>query len=323
MFLNLEVFLANFSFSILFFTMFYYWYQLSNSFNTTEPVSLSQLSNDSTIFLNNDKKNNLGFSLSYPFHVPNISVFISFSSLFLLLIIRWKEYGHFPLSNLYESLIFLSLCCLVLHFITQNFFFSNQPDLSNLTINFFGSIISSTTLFINAFASFSLPDEMQEGAALVPALQSNWLMMHVTVMITSYAALIVGSLFSIAYLVIEFSLKKKITLSLLTNNLILTLDNLSYRIIGLGFPLLTIGILSGAVWANEAWGSYWSWDPKETWALLTWLVFAIYLHTRITRGWNGQKSAIMASLGFVTVWICFLGVNLLGEGLHSYGFISK
>ena len=100
------------------------------------------------------------------------------------------------------------------------------------------------------------------------------------------------------------------------------LDNLSYRVLGLGFPLLTIGILSGAVWANEAWGSYWSWDPKETWALLTWLVFAIYLHTRLTKGWQGKKPAMIAALGFLTVWVCFLGVNLIGEGLHSYGFAT-
>ena len=100
------------------------------------------------------------------------------------------------------------------------------------------------------------------------------------------------------------------------------LDLLSYRIIGLGFPFLTIGILSGAVWANEAWGSYWSWDPKETWALLTWLVFAIYLHTRLSKGWQGKKPAIIASLGFLVVWFCYLGVNLIGEGLHSYGFFS-
>ena len=99
------------------------------------------------------------------------------------------------------------------------------------------------------------------------------------------------------------------------------LDNLSYRILGIGFPFLTIGILSGAVWANEAWGSYWSWDPKETWALLTWLVFAIYLHMRLSHGWQGKKPAIMASVGFLTVWFCFLGVNLLGEGLHSYGWV--
>ena len=102
-----------------------------------------------------------------------------------------------------------------------------------------------------------------------------------------------------------------------------TLDHLSYRILGFGFPFLTIGILSGAVWANEAWGSYWSWDPKETWALLTWLVFAIYLHTRFSKGWSGKKPAIIASFGFVVVWVCYLGVNLMGEGLHSYGWIHS
>jgi cytochrome c-type biogenesis protein CcsB len=105
------------------------------------------------------------------------------------------------------------------------------------------------------------------------------------------------------------------------NKLAETLDNLSYRTLGIGFPLLTIGILSGSVWANEAWGSYWSWDPKETWAFITWLVFAIYLHTRITKGWQGKKPAIIASVGFLTVWLCYLGVNLLGKGLHSYGWI--
>jgi cytochrome c-type biogenesis protein CcsB len=99
-----------------------------------------------------------------------------------------------------------------------------------------------------------------------------------------------------------------------------TLDNISYRIIGLGFPLLTIGIIAGGVWANEAWGSYWSWDPKETWALILWLVFAAYLHSRITKGWQGRKPAILATVGFAIVWICYLGVNLLGKGLHSYGW---
>jgi cytochrome c-type biogenesis protein CcsB len=110
------------------------------------------------------------------------------------------------------------------------------------------------------------------------------------------------------------------TLSPVRLSLADTLDNISYRIIGLGFPLLTIGIIAGAVWANEAWGSYWSWDPKETWALITWLVFAAYLHARITRGWQGRRPAILASTGFIVVWICYLGVNLLGKGLHSYGW---
>jgi cytochrome c-type biogenesis protein CcsB len=99
------------------------------------------------------------------------------------------------------------------------------------------------------------------------------------------------------------------------------IDNLSYRIIGLGFPLLSLGIIAGAVWANEAWGSYWSWDPKETWAFITWVVFATYLHTRITKSWQGRRPAILASIGFVVVWICYLGVNFLGKGLHSYGWV--
>jgi ABC-type transport system involved in cytochrome c biogenesis permease subunit len=100
------------------------------------------------------------------------------------------------------------------------------------------------------------------------------------------------------------------------------LDNGSYRAIGLGFAFLTLGILSGAVWANEAWGSYWSWDPKETWAFITWIVYAIYLHIRLNKGWNGEKAASIATLGFFSVWICFLGVNLLVTGLHSYGWFS-
>ena len=126
-----------------------------------------------------------------------------------------------------------------------------------------------------------------------------------------------GSLLSIAFLIVTID-----SVNIKNNWIALTLDNLSYRILGIGFPFLTIGILSGAVWANEAWGSYWSWDPKETWALLTWLIFAIYLHTRLSKGWEGRKPAIIASFGFIIVWICYLGVNLLGEGLHSYGWLS-
>jgi len=108
----------------------------------------------------------------------------------------------------------------------------------------------------------------------------------------------------------------------LNNNLLNLLDNLSYRIIGIGFCFLTLGILSGAVWANETWGTYWSWDPKETWALITWLTFAVYLHTRFLKGWQGVKPASIASTGFFLIWICYLGVNLLGKGLHSYGFLN-
>lgn len=145
-------------------------------------------------------------------------------------------------------------------------------------------------------------------------------MMHVTVMLLSYAALICGSLFSIAFLLI--SINNNVTfVSSPKIQLLINLDNLSYRAIGLGFPLLTLGILSGSIWANEAWGSYWSWDPKETWALITWITYSIYLHTRLIKGLIGAKPAFIATGGFFIIWICFLGVNLIGKGLHSYGWI--
>jgi len=105
--------------------------------------------------------------------------------------------------------------------------------------------------------------------------------------------------------------------------LTITLDDLGYRSLLLGFGFLTIGIVSGAVWANEAWGNYWSWDPKETWALSTWLVYALYLHVRLQLGWDTRDSAKIGAIGFFVVWLCYIGVNLMGVGLHSYGFFLK
>ena len=191
---------------------------------------------------------------------------------------------------------------------------------------------------------------MHQINALIPALRSNWLMMHVTVMLLSYAALLSGSLLSISFLILNWVQKININLfNAFTQNInrqyysfvkvskkfeneylpspnekkldfIDNFDNISYRLLGIGFAFLTIGILSGAVWANEAWGSYWSWDPKETWALITWIIFAIYLHVRLVKGWRGEKPAQIAGFGFIILWICYLGVNLLGKGLHSYGW---
>jgi cytochrome c-type biogenesis protein CcsB len=275
---------------------------------------------------------------------------------------RWLEAGYFPLSNMYESLFFLCWGITTFHLIAE------RLGQSRLV----GVVTAPVATGITAFATLTLPKEMQVSEPLVPALKSNWLMMHVSVMMMSYSALMVGALLAIAFLVITrgqpielkgssvgtggFRIQTKGTniqnteltpanlvfsnagdgntavlnrpnraaidtpLTLQRLTLAETLDNLSYRVIGLGFPLLTIGIISGAVWANEAWGAPWSWDPKETWALITWLVFAAYLHARITRGWQGRRPAYLAAAGFVVVWICYLGVNLLGKGLHSYGW---
>ncbi|MBW4461620.1 MAG: c-type cytochrome biogenesis protein CcsB [Nodosilinea sp. WJT8-NPBG4] len=267
---------------------------------------------------------------------------------------RWIEGGYFPMSNLYESLFALTWGITAMHLVAE------RMSRSSLV----GAVTAPIAMAIAAFATLTLPDTMQGSEPLVPALKSNWLMMHVSVMLLSYAALLVGALLAIAFLLVtrgqavelkgssvgtggfrnvklrraedaaEAStvmtmstggaavLEKPATVTLSPHRLTLadTLDNISYRMIGLGFPLLTIGIIAGAVWANEAWGSYWSWDPKETWALITWLVFAAYLHARITKGWQGRRPAILAATGFVVVWVCYLGVNILGKGLHSYGW---
>jgi cytochrome c-type biogenesis protein CcsB len=274
-------------------------------------------------------------------------------SLFCLLSLRWLTYGYFPLSNLYESLMFLA----------WGITFTSAILEQKTRTSILGSISTPISLFVVGFAGLSLPESMQAPSPLVPALKSNWLMMHVTVMMLSYSSLIVGSLLGILFLILTTGKKEEIILqgnsygnSFSNNNLVSTafykeessedysnllledsspraivkdnrlsllesIDNLSYRTISFGFPLLTIGIIAGAVWANEAWGSYWSWDPKETWALITWLVFASYLHARITKSWQGRKPAIIASVGFIVVWICYLGVNFLGKGLHTYGQI--
>jgi len=290
----------------------------------------------------------LGYWINLAFPSIKISAKLGFwgittANIFLSLLLgwRWFESGYFPLSNLYESLMFftwgITLLTVILEYLTS--------------LTFLGSIVSPVLLFVVGFATLSLPDGMQKAAPLVPALKSNWLMMHVSIMMISYSTLVVGSLLSIVFLILTKGKPVLLTGSSIgsinietlsdenTNssniysmsyekdflgkriNLLQSLDNLSYRIIGLGFPMLTIGIISGAVWANEAWGSYWSWDPKETWALITWMVFAAYLHTRITKSWSGKGPAILASIGFIVVWICYLGVNFLGKGLHSYGWI--
>jgi cytochrome c-type biogenesis protein CcsB len=236
--------------------------------------------------------------------------------LFLILGLRWLISGYFPLSNLYESLLFLDWCLLFILIVAE----------TKTRTKLLGAVVLPIALLIISFASLILPTQMQEAAPLVPALQSNWLMMHVSMMMLSYATLILGSLLSILFLVVQKfttnSNKIQQNFAQTKIQLLENIDTWSYRTIGLGFPFLTIGIIAGAVWANEAWGSYWSWDPKETWALITWLIFAAYIHARLTKGWVGEKAALLGSIGFIIVWICYLGVNFLGQGLHSYGFLS-
>ena len=246
------------------------------------------------------------------------------------MVLRWWESGHFPISNLYESLCFLAWGCTLTQLLVERTWPSPLVP----------AAATPMALGCVAFASFALPDRLQEASPLVPALRSSWLVMHVSVIMISYAALLVGSLLSLAVLFTDRGNSMELRSSsigsggyrqaqLATPQLQLSsvampaveqLDSLSYRTITVGFLLLSVGLVSGAVWANEAWGSWWSWDPKETWALICWLVYAAYLHTRLIRGWQGRKPALVAAAGLVVIVVCYIGVNLLGIGLHSYGW---
>jgi cytochrome c-type biogenesis protein CcsB len=257
----------------------------------------------------------------FPFGLGRAFILLANFLLALTLSLRWLAEGYFPLSNLYESLIFLTWALSCFHALID---FKTRSRI-------FGGFSSPLLFLLSGFSTLTLPLEMQKALPLVPSLQSNWLMMHVSMMMVSYGILMVGSLVCLFYLAYVFLFGREITESGSIGNFALSweghlsfleiLDRWSYRLIGLGFPFLTLGILSGAIWANEAWGAYWSWDPKETWALISWLVFAFYLHSRFLKGWKGEKAAWIGGGGFLVLWICYLGVNFLGKGLHSYGWV--
>ncbi len=268
--------------------------------------------------------------------VVRFLVSIANFSLTAQLIFRWWDSGHFPISNLYESLCFLAWACSLIQLIIERSWPSPLVQ----------AVVTPMALLSISFASFALPERLQEASVLVPALRSSWLIMHVSVIMCSYAALLIGSLLSGAVLFTDknqpieirsssigvggfrrsinnsslFENSQSLNLTPINITNIERLDTLSYRIITVGFLLLSIGLVSGAVWANEAWGSWWSWDPKETWALICWLVYAAYLHMRLSRGWQGRRSALVAMAGLFVICICYIGVNLLGVGLHSYGW---
>nr|YP_010567422.1 cytochrome c heme attachment protein [Plicosepalus curviflorus]UZC33647.1 cytochrome c heme attachment protein [Plicosepalus curviflorus] len=235
-----------------------------------------------------------------------------------LLINRWIRFRHFPLSDLSESLIFLSWGFSIIYMIL--YFKKIKKHLS--------SIIKIGVIFTQVFATSNLLNQIHKSVILVPALQSQWLMMHVSMTLLGYASLLCGSLLSVTLLIITFQKKIMIfskspflfsTTNFYRSQLIQQLEYWSYRVISIGFFFLSIGILSGSVWANEAWGSYWNWDPKETWAFITWIIFTIYLHTQTSTNSTGTNSAIVAVIGFCIIWGCYFGINLLEIGMHSYG----
>ncbi len=237
--------------------------------------------------------------------VGDIIVGISFAAHLTAVILRWIEsyrlgLGHIPLTNFYESLIFFSLVIAFIYLVLR-FAFS---------YTFLGAFMIPFSLLALAYASLS-PDVDRSIRPLVPALQSNWLTVHVMTCFLSYAAFAFSFVVAILYL-----LRGERKGSVLPDRE--TLDELTYRGVLAGMPLLTIGIITGAFWAHFAWGSYWSWDPKETWSLITWIIYALFLHARLIRGWRGVRSAVLSIVGFLCVVFTFLGVNFILSGLHSY-----
>jgi cytochrome c-type biogenesis protein CcsB len=225
--------------------------------------------------------------------------------------LRWYEsyqmgIGRIPVTNLYESLVFFAWAVNLFYLVIEKKYGSRT----------FGGFVMPIAFFTMLFA-VNNDSSIQP---LVPALQSYWLHAHVITCFIGYAAFAISAGVAVMYLLKARQEEAKISkgvVGLLPS--CKTLDDLVYRAIIWGFPFLTAGIITGAAWANYAWGTYWSWDPKETWSLIVWLVYAVYLHARITRGWYGKRAAILSIVGFLATLMCYLGVNLVLSGLHSYG----
>ncbi|NVN89610.1 MAG: c-type cytochrome biogenesis protein CcsB [Desulfuromonadales bacterium] len=230
--------------------------------------------------------------------------------------LRWKEsydvgFGHAPLSNLYESVVFFSWTIILIYlFIDLKYKY-----------RIIGAFVVPFALLGMAWAQLGLNTGIEP---LVPALQSNWLLYHVITCFLGYAAFAVACGVSIMYL-LKASHEANASSNASAGGIMTmfpptrVLDDLNYRAIMIGFPLLTIGIITGAAWANYAWGTYWSWDPKETWSLIVWFIYAAFLHARFTKGWVGKRAAWLSIIGFAATIFCYLGVNLFLSGLHSYG----
>jgi len=233
----------------------------------------------------------------------------------LAMMLRWRAsydlgFGHVPITNLYESLVFFAWSIIMLYLAIE----------WRIKSRILGTFVVPVAFFVMAYASIA-PGVDHSIEPLIPALQSNWLTTHVLTCFMGYAAFTVAFGCGLLYLWTE----KKETRE--TNpashpkensSVLNTLDVLIYQSTSLGFIFLAMGIITGSVWAQNAWGSYWSWDPKETWSLVTWLLFAVYLHARYMGGWRGRRTNILIIIGFVSLLITFIGVNYLFGGLHKY-----
>ncbi len=226
--------------------------------------------------------------------------------------LRWMEsyrmgIGHAPLTNMYESVVFFAWTIVILYLAIEWKFKTRTVGAFALPLAFLAM----------AYGSFA---PINKGISpLVPALQSNWLLAHVITCFVGYAAFAIAAALGIMYLIKSYFGKDSGNGDGTLLPSLKVLDDIIHKSMIFGFIWLSAGIITGAIWANSAWGTYWSWDPKETWSLITWFVYAITLHARYTRGISGKTIAWLSLIGLLAVVFTYYGVNFLLSGLHSYG----
>ena len=235
------------------------------------------------------------------------------------LLVRWREsylihvdVGHIPVSNLYEVFILFSIITALLYL-----YYEGKSRTYNMG-GFVLLVISSAVAFLLWYGFGSRgASEIQP---LVPALQSYWMKIHVPANFVGYGAFALAAMLGVAYLIKDSMLKRGSDGPIIRRLPDLdVVDDVMYKSIALGFAFFTLATILGAMWAAEAWGGYWSWDPKETWALIVWLNYAAWLHLRLTKGWRGRPLAWWAVIGLFVTLFAFIGVNMFLSGLHSYG----
>ncbi len=235
----------------------------------------------------------------------NRLVLAGFGTHLLSTIHRFSSSGHLPITNMHESLSFFALTIVGSYILFER----------KYKVTILGAFVIPIALLM-IISSNAFPSGINE---LNPALKSNWLWIHTIMAFISYAMFTIAFSAAVIYLIQQHFLKKK-KLGALFQKLpsLNTLDEINYRCLTIGFPLLTVAIITGAIWAEKAWGTYWSWDPKETWSLITWFIFAALLHSRLTTGWRGKRASLLTIAGFLIMLFTFIGVNLWLPGLHAY-----
>jgi cytochrome c-type biogenesis protein CcsB len=234
---------------------------------------------------------------------------------FIGMMVRWREsylispdVGHIPVSNLYEVFILFAVITGLMYLYYEGRYRSRAMGAFALTV------ISASVAFLLWYTFERQAHEIQP---LVPALQSYWMKIHVPTNFVGYGGFALAAMLGIAYLIVDRLKPASAWAARLPT--LGQLDDVMYKAIALGFAFFTVATVLGAMWAAEAWGGYWSWDPKETWALIVWLNYAAWLHMRLTKGWRGRPMAWWAIIGLFVTSFAFLGVNMFLSGLHSYG----